>query len=255
MQRTDFSQPCILITDASGSAIEGILSQRKIGKDKPIAYTSRSLSGTEKKYDTYEKEAIAIIFCVTHFPPYLYGRKFTLVADHKPLVWFQNSKDPCSRWRLKLAEYDFDVIYKAGKMNVNADALSRNPIVDNKEKSKHSQVDDNDTFMTSQKKMFSKKTFTRKKQENSKNEVRPSKRRNLNPEIVPDDVDRFSQISEVQLLNVDSKFPKYFQGFLSEELFSEIGKNILKYTNLYKNVASRLIFLAIFSLIIYLGKK
>ena len=59
------------------------------------------------------------------------------MTDHKPLVGFQNSKDPCSRdsrLRLKLAEYDFDVIYKAGKMNVNADALSRNPIDDNKAK-------------------------------------------------------------------------------------------------------------------------
>ena len=106
-----------------------------------------------KKYNTYEKEALAIIFYVTDFRPYLYGRKFTLVNDHKPLVWFQNSKDPSSRvphCRLKLAEYDFDVIYKAGKMNVNADALSRNPIDDNKEKPRYLQVDDNDTFMTSQ---------------------------------------------------------------------------------------------------------
>ena len=46
-------------------------------------------------------------------------------------------------------------------MDVNADALSRNPINDNKEKSKYLQVNDNDTFMTSQEKMFSKKTFTR----------------------------------------------------------------------------------------------
>ena len=54
----------------------------------------------------------------------LYGRKFTLVTDHKPLVWFHNSKDPCSRvtrWKLKLTEYDFDVAYKAGITNVNAD--------------------------------------------------------------------------------------------------------------------------------------
>ena len=65
----------------------------------------------------------------------MYGRKFALVTDHKPLVWYQNSKDPCSRisrWRLKLAEYDFDVVYKAGKMNVNADALLRNSINDKK---------------------------------------------------------------------------------------------------------------------------
>ena len=98
----------------------------------------------------------------------MYGRKFTLVTDHKPLVWFHNSKDPCSRvsrWRLKLVEYDSDVIYKAGKMNVNADALSRNPIDDNKEKSRYLQVDNNDTFMTSQEKRSSKKIFTRNKQE------------------------------------------------------------------------------------------
>ena len=104
---------------------------------------------------TYEKEALAIIFCVTHFRPYLYGRKFTLVTDLKPLVWFQNSKDPCSRvsrWRLKLVEYYFDVVYKAGKMNVNADALSRNPII-NEKKSKNLHENDDDTFMTSQEKM------------------------------------------------------------------------------------------------------
>ena len=118
LQRPYFSQPFIFTTDALGFAIGGILSQGKIGKDKPIAYASPSLSDNEKKYDTYEKEALAIIFCVTHFRPYLFGRKFTLLADHKSLVWFQNSKDPCSRvsrWRLKLAEYDFDVIYKAAK--------------------------------------------------------------------------------------------------------------------------------------------
>ena len=89
-----------------------------------------------RKNTTHEKEGLVIIFCVTHFSPYLYGRRFTLVTDHKLLLWFQNSKDPCSRvsrCRLKLGEYDFDLVYKAGKMNVNADALSRNPI-DNEEK-------------------------------------------------------------------------------------------------------------------------
>ena len=48
LQRPDFSQAFILTTDASGFAIGGILSQGKIGKDKPIAYASRSLSDTEK---------------------------------------------------------------------------------------------------------------------------------------------------------------------------------------------------------------
>ena len=80
---------------------------------------------------TYEKEALAIVYCVKHFRPYLYGRKFTLVTDYKPLLWFKNAQDAnmrILRWRLKLSEYDYDVVYKAGKTNVNADTLSRNPV-------------------------------------------------------------------------------------------------------------------------------
>ena len=163
---------------------------------------------------------------------------FTLVTDHKPLVWFQNSKDPCSgvsRWRLKLAKYDFDVIYKEGKMNVNSDTLSRDPIDDNKEKSRYLEVDDNDTFMISQEKMFSKKTFTMKKQENSKNEVRPSKRRNLNPGIVPDDVDRFSEISEAQIINIDSKSQNIFRNFLVKNYLVRLVK-IFQNTQIYSKI-------------------
>ena len=90
--------------------------------------------------------------------------------------------------------------------------------------------------MTSQEKMSSKKTFTRNKRENSKNKVRPLKRRNINPGIVP-------------------RIPEFLQEFLSEESFSEIGKNILKYTNLFKSMASRLIFMTIFLLIPMFSKK
>ena len=133
LQRPSFSKPFSLRTDASRYAIGGILSQGKIGKDKPIAYASQTLNDNEKKYDILhtKKEALAIVYCVTYFRPYFYGRKFTLVTEHNPLVWFQNSKDPCSRvtrWKLNLAEYDFDVTYKAEKTNTNADAISRNPI-------------------------------------------------------------------------------------------------------------------------------
>lgn len=131
LQYPDFSKPFILTTDASGYAIGGILSQGVVNKDQPIAYASRTLNDSEVKYDTYEKEALAIVYCVKHFRPYLYGRKFTLVTDHKPLMWFKNAQDAnmrILRWRLKLAEYDYNVIYKAGKTNVNADALSRNPV-------------------------------------------------------------------------------------------------------------------------------
>ncbi|XP_039313009.1 uncharacterized protein LOC120359490 [Solenopsis invicta] len=131
LQYPDFTQPFVVTTDASGYAIGGVLSQGTIGKDLPIAYTSRLLNTAESNYSTIEKELLAIVYCVNYFRPYLYGRKFTLVTDHKPLVWLHSVKDPTSRfvrWRLKLAEYDYEVVYKAGKANANADALSRNPV-------------------------------------------------------------------------------------------------------------------------------
>lgn len=131
LQYPDFSKSFILTTTASGIAVGGILSQGEINKDRPVAYASQTLTDNKIKYDTYKKKALAIVYCVKHFRPYLYGRKFTLVTDHKPLLWFKNAQDTnmrMLRWRLKLAEYDYNVVYKAGKTNVNADALSRNPV-------------------------------------------------------------------------------------------------------------------------------
>lgn len=130
LQYPDFNRPFILTTDASGYAIGGVLSQGEIGKDLPIAYTSRVLNNAEQNYSTIEKECLAIVYCVSHFRPYLYGKKFTIITDHKPLVWLHSIKDPTSRmwkWRTKLAEYDYEIRYKAGSLNKNADALSRNP--------------------------------------------------------------------------------------------------------------------------------
>jgi len=58
-----------------------------------------------------------------------------IMTDHKPLEWLHSVKDPTSRlirWRLKLAEYDYKILYKAGKINCNADALSRNTVTPEK---------------------------------------------------------------------------------------------------------------------------
>lgn len=126
----DFTQTFVLTTDASGYAIGGVLSQGKIGKDLPIAYVSRILNKAEQNYSTIEKECLAIVYCTNHFRPYLYGMKFIIITDHKPLVWLHSIKDPSSRlwkWRTKLAEYEYDIQYKKGSLNHNADALSRNP--------------------------------------------------------------------------------------------------------------------------------
>ena len=126
----DMSQPFLITTDASGYAVGGILSQGKIGSDLLVAYTSRVLRGPELKYETYEKEALAIIHAVRTFRPYVFGRKFTIVTDHQPLVWFKTAdlNTRVQKWRFKLSEYDYEIVYKPGRMNANADALSRNPV-------------------------------------------------------------------------------------------------------------------------------
>lgn len=128
LQYPDFNEKFILTTDASNVALGAVLSQGKIGSDKPIAYASRTLSDTESRYSTIERELLAIIWATKHFRPYLYGKKFYIYTDHRPLAWLNSLKDPNSkltRWRLRLQDFDFEIIYKNGKQNTNADALSR----------------------------------------------------------------------------------------------------------------------------------
>ena len=128
LQYPDFTRPFVLTTDASNDAIGAVLSQGPIGKDLPIAYASRTLNNAERNYPTVEKELLAIVWGCKYFRQYLYGRTFTIVTDHRPLTWIFSVKDPSSRllrWRLKLEEYEYEVVYKKGSNNTNADALSR----------------------------------------------------------------------------------------------------------------------------------
>ena len=122
----DFSKEFSLTTDASDYAIGAVLSQGPIGSDRPIAYASRTLNKTEERYSTTEKEFLAIVWAVKHFRPYLYGRKFKMFTDHQPLTFsFTNANHRIIRGKLALEEFDYELIYKPGKQNVVADALSR----------------------------------------------------------------------------------------------------------------------------------
>lgn len=123
----DFEKPFVLTTDASNFALGAVLSQIHEGKDHPVAFASRTLNKHEVNYSTTEKEALAIMWAVEKFKPYLYGNSFTLVTDHKPLTFIKNSTKNLKilRWRLELENYEYTVQYRTGKTNVVADALSR----------------------------------------------------------------------------------------------------------------------------------
>ena len=120
--------------DASPHGLGVVLTQETSNGDfKPVAYASRMLSATEQKYSQLEKEGLSVIFGVKRFHNYLFGRHFTIVTDHKPLLGlFTESKPTPSlasariqRWSLILGGYNYKLTYKPGHKHLNADALSR----------------------------------------------------------------------------------------------------------------------------------
>jgi len=125
----DFNKDFVLETDASTVGLGAVLGQKDpTGINKPIAYASRMLNNAERNYSATELECLAIVWATEQFRPYLYGRRFKIECDHNPLVYIDNMKNKnsrVSRWRTNLSEYTFEIIYKRGKMNVKADALSR----------------------------------------------------------------------------------------------------------------------------------
>lgn len=127
----DFEKQFYCTTDASDVALGGVLSQGDPPNDRPIQFYSRTLTDTETRYSTIQKELLAIIESIRAFRPYLYGRSFILITDHKPLVHLFSLKNCSSilyRMKLTLMEYDFKVMYRAGSQNTVADCLSRTKI-------------------------------------------------------------------------------------------------------------------------------
>lgn len=97
-------------------------------QEKAVAYFSQKLSATQQKYQTTERECLAVIVGIEKLRPYIEGTHFTVVTDHASLQWLQNLKDPSGRlakWALSLQPYDFTLVHSPGRLMAVADALSR----------------------------------------------------------------------------------------------------------------------------------
>ena len=130
----DFNREFILETDASLRGLGAVLSQiEENGKVHVIANASWTLRPSKKSMHNYSSaklEQLALKWAVTEkFRDYLLGSKFTVYTDNNSPSIFQTSKLGASQinWLSKLALFDFNIIYRLGKMHQAADALSQHP--------------------------------------------------------------------------------------------------------------------------------
>ena len=133
----DFEKEFFLETDASGSGLGAVLTQvQEDGLHRPIAYASRTLQDHERNYGITELEALGVVWAVKHFRHYLYGHRCTVITDHEALKSLLNTPHPSgklARWGMVLQELDLHIVYRPGKQNAKADALSRYPVEDGAE--------------------------------------------------------------------------------------------------------------------------
>ena len=125
----DFTKEFILQTDASERGVGAVLSQEDEERvDHPVAYFSRKLLPREERYSTIEKECLAIKLAVQAFRVYLLGKPFTIQTDHRALEWLNRVKENnarLTRWSLLMQPFQYNLTYRPGWVNGNADALSR----------------------------------------------------------------------------------------------------------------------------------
>ena len=125
-----------LSADASSYGVGAVLLQETNNEWQPVAYASRTMTDTERRYAQIEKEALSLTWAAEKFSMYLLGRSFHMETDHKPLVPLLSSKNLDAlpprvlrlRFRLRLMRYNFTIAYTPGKHLCIPDTLLRAPI-------------------------------------------------------------------------------------------------------------------------------
>lgn len=110
----------IISADALLYGLGAVLSQKVNGVERPVWFSSRTLSQTEQNYAQVHNKALALIFSVQKFYKYIYGHKFTLITDHQPLkaILGPNSNIPTlahsrlQRYAIILSAYKYNMCYK-----------------------------------------------------------------------------------------------------------------------------------------------
>ncbi len=95
--------------------------------NRVIAYASKMVNASQRRYCTTNKELLAVVTAIELFKYYLTGRHFTVVTDHASLTWLRNFKEPegvVAHWNTRLQSFDFKIVHWPSKHHCHADGLS-----------------------------------------------------------------------------------------------------------------------------------
>ena len=131
------TKPILVQVDASPYELGAVMAHKmEDGSERPVCYLSQMLSDAERYYAHIEKEGLVLVFAVKKLHQYLYGNSFRIFTDHKPLLGLFAEHKPIpslaaarvQRWALFLAAYNYNLEYRTGSLNGNADCLSCLPL-------------------------------------------------------------------------------------------------------------------------------
>eukprot|EP00117_Sycon_ciliatum_P021717 scpid58990/ scgid18952/ Retrotransposable element Tf2 155 kDa protein type 1 len=126
LRLADVARPFRVVTDASDTAIGGVLLQQEDGDWLPVAYSSRRLRPEEVNYTAMERETLAVVHALRVWKLYLFKR-FEVITDNQGVKYLgtkTNVSKREARWIDFLADFNFSIVHRPGKENI-ADALSR----------------------------------------------------------------------------------------------------------------------------------